>query len=464
MPMSPPQVSPPGPAEVELLRSVEVVADAALARELIGRLRLAGPFPTLSVSDLLAQRRAFWRRSGPAAPVVPAREERMEAGRRWHRRVLELLPGEGTFEVRFRRDGVAGRIDLLADVPVEIKTSVGPSPEPPSPARAEEIEQLAMYCALTTRPAGRLVRLLPKVEGGLRVTAWDIAFPDLAALRIELGHRAAALRASLAPGGDPSELPRCPWYGRGCEFRSASLCDCTGGEAPAGRGLLDSIGPVRERPDIEERWSAVLSVPDATVAGPEVSRFRDLLYPRRAYFDRAGPELEAADRPPTPVEGGPRLYDRILAAVEGGPIGEVALLRSFLDGPDEEVVGFRGRPYLVRTSKAWAPLRPVEAIARMPQYALELGFRAAVSGTDRGLALVAYERAEADEDRVQALEYRFPRVERFAEFWRERSAALLSAIRDGAPRSLPACPGWMYEGCPYRGICGCAAEPPRSQR
>ncbi len=52
-------------------------------------------------------------------------------------------------EVRLRREGISCRIDLLSDVPVEIKTGTGSLPADLKVDRPEHVEQLAMYCALT---------------------------------------------------------------------------------------------------------------------------------------------------------------------------------------------------------------------------------------------------------------------------------------------------------------------------
>jgi len=448
----------------DAIGAVEVVADPELARELAARLAEPPRFPTVTVSDLLAPRRAYWRRSGRAGTVAAPRTERMEIGRRWHRRLLSPLGGEGRFEVRLRRDGIAGRIDLLADVPVEIKTRAGESVGERAPARADELDQLGIYCALSERPTGRLVLLLPHSDRGPTVRALDATYGDLPSLRAGVVERAEALRHALAPGGTPRELPRCPWFGRGCEFQAARACDCSGDEPIERSVLSDRITSLEARGDVEERWDGLLASLSPDAPSAKIRRFRELVYLRRAYFDRGASAEEGADRPPVAASIAPRLYDRVLDVTEGGPAGDVAALRPIGEEPDEEVTGFRDRPYLLRTSMAWAPILPSEALRRAPQYALELGFRCAATGVGEGLVVLAYERAEEDRDRLQVLRYRFPDLPRFARLWQERSVALLDAVTRQDPSTLPPCPSWMYEECPYRGACGCAEETPRSHR
>src|SRR5208283_20304 len=132
--------------------------------------------------------------------------------------------------------------------------------------------------------------------------------------------------------------------------------------------------------------------------------------------------------------------------------------------PEEEVVGFRGRPLLIKTSRAWSRFRADELVARAPQYALELGLRCATTGTESGVVVVGFERAEVDRDRVQVLELRFASLTPFSRFYRERSRDLAVAIRDRAPAGLLACPDWMTSDCPYRSECGCGGPDSRVTR
>ena len=190
---------------------------------------------------------------------------------------------------------------------------------------------------------------------------------------------------------------------------------------------------------------------------PTLTRFREALYPRRAFFDRTSPaEPVATPTPePLPLPPVPDLYARLTEALESGRPGEVARLPPRSDEPEEEVVGFRGHPLLVRTSRAWDRYRPDELVARSPQYALELGLRCAATGSERGHLVVGYERAETDRDRLQVLEVSFASVTPFSRLLRERSRGLAGALRDRSPLGLPACPEWMVMDCPYRATCGC---------
>jgi hypothetical protein len=452
------------PAEMAWASAVQVAEDPALAQEVGQRASQSPAVSSISVSDLLAPRRAFWRRRAPATPIAEDRRGRMEAGRGWHSRLILALPHEGAFEVRVRRDGIAGRIDLLADVPVEVKTGSPVGVDRLLELRPDHVEQIAMYCALAGAPTGRIVTLSRGAEDSIDVQAVDLRVARPEAVAAAMRGRADRIRAAVH-SGQVGDLPACRWFGRRCEFEEARVCDCNGSEPAPSREILDEVGPIDPRPDLEGRWRESLRAIPAESSPDSAPRFRDLIYSRRAYFDRTwtGPKAPSAGAPP-PRPPGPDLYERLAEAVEGGPVGEVARLAPGGAKSEEEVPGFRGAPYLLKTSRARSRIEAGEAVARFPQYALELGFRCVATGTAEGRVFLAFERAERETDRFEVLHYRFAPIASFRQIWDERAARLEGAVSAGAPERLPPCPGWMYETCPYRTVCGCVAEPGRSQR
>lgn len=380
-----------------------------------------------------------------------------------HRSLGSRLAGEGILEARVRRDGLVGRIDILTEVPVEVKTAstlIEPSELPAQ--RPEHLEQLGMYCALVDRPIGRLLTLVTGPDGIADVQAVDVTFRSPSRILSEMVRRSDLLRAALGESRVDG-LPRCPWFGRGCEYEDAGACACTGEEKPTLPALGEEVGPLEVRDDVRERVRSALSEPMARTDPNSVTRFREILYPRRAFFERTRPAPSPpAEAAPPPLK--PDLYARLSEAVESGPPGEVARLPGKSVEPDEEVVAFRGRPYLLRTSRAWDRFRPDELVARAPQYALELGLRCATTGAGSGIVIVGFERAEVDRERIQVLELRFAPLTPFSRMYRERSQALALAVRDGTPATLLACPEWMASDCPYGAECGCGSSESRATR
>jgi hypothetical protein len=433
-----------------------------LARRLVTQLPPIGSPRAVSVTQLLAPRRAFWGAVHPV-PFAPERQSRLDQGRAEHRRLGLALATEGQLEVRVRRFGMVGRIDLLSDVPVEVKTSSSTvAAEDLRTARPDQLEQLAMYCALAARPAGRLVTLALKdgVVDGVR--AADLRVHALEAVKDEMRTQGERLRAAWAHGR-PTDLPSCRWYGRGCEFQEARVCDCTGSEPPGGNAILDAIGGEQDRPDVAIRIEARLRE-SATSARPgEFRRFRDVIYPRRAYFDRRSPGGRAERTPSEPLAP-LDAYGRATAAIESGPVGEASQLPALSLQPAEDVAGFLGEPLLVRSTRTRTLSTAATLVDRQPQYAFELGLRARVTGHDLGYLVLAREAAVRDDDRLQVFRFRFAPIAAFERVWKERTAALAAAETGGAPGGLPPCPDWMYSDCPYRTECRCGAAEGRSQR
>jgi hypothetical protein len=443
--------------------TVTVREQPELERELRERFEKGSGRRGVGVTDLLSLRRAFYRIVGPPVPIPPARQARLDQGRAVHRALGSRLAHEGILEARVRRDGLVGRIDLLSEVPVEVKTAsalVEPSDLPG--LRPDHLDQLGMYCALVDRPVGRLLTLIATPEGVADVQAVDVTFRSVPRILEEMQRRAGLLRTALAEH-QVDRLPRCPWFGRGCEYEDAKACSCSGEEAPIAPPLTEEVATLTPREDVRERVRSALSEPGPFAGSAPVARFREILYPRRAYFERTRPTAAPAVEAP-PASREPDLYARLSEALESGPAGEVARLIGRSAEPEEEVVGFRGRPVLLRTSRAWDRFRAAELVARAPQYALELGLRCATTGTESGILVIGFERAEVDRHRIQVLELGFASLTPFSRLFRERSRALAAALREGNPEPLPACPAWMVTDCPYRSECGCGGAESRVTR
>ena len=453
---------PEAEAEPEWRPGVTVREDPELARWFAARLPSPDAPRSVSVTDLLALRPAYWRTTGPPPPSSPEREARLEGGRRVHRGLGVLFAATGELEVRVRRGGVHGRIDVLADRPIEVKTSSSALPSDDlARSRPDHVDQLAMYCALLDRDEGRLIYLHSENERPDHAAVYDVRFRSLGEVQRAMGARADRLREAVRMH-QPASLPRCAWFGRGCEWQAAGTCDCTGTEDPLEPVSTDRLLSLDARPDLARPLEEALAGEPAPPSPPVIELFRDLLYPRKAFFRRTLPT------PTNPAAPGPRstgfdLYRRLTEAVETGPVGEVARLPTRSEEPDEEVGGFRGEPYLVRTSRAKMRVPALEWLARSPQYALDLGFRCVATGTRRGRIILGYELAPAEADRVQVLEMTFVTPTVFSRLWRHRSHLLAHALEGSDPRSLSACPGWMYSGCDYREVCGCGTPSGRPQ-
>jgi len=450
--------------EPDWSKGVTVREDAELGAELERRLAGVSGQKSLGVTDLITPRRAFWRLTSRAIPAPAERQARLDAGRRVHRVLGSVLASEGALEVRVRRGSLVGRIDVLTDRPIEVKTaSFAVDPEKLMSDRPDHVEQLGMYCALAGRSTGRLITVAAHDTTVEELRTVDVQFRDLSAISAEMERRAGELRSGLADGRVEA-LPRCRWFDRGCEFQTERVCDCTGREPDPPSRVLAEVVSLEGRPEVDQELTPRLSNRLQSVEPPQIARFRDLIYPRRAYYERTSPPPSAEVAAPRETVPGSDLYGRLTEALESGTVGEVTRLPDRSEIPEEEVAGFRGTPYLLRTSRAWSAPRAEEVVDRFPQYALELGFRCATTGTRSGRVIVGFERAESPTERLKVFDLEFASVTVFARLLRERTARFQRALRDRSPGTLDRCPGWMYSDCPYRSECGCGTDPGRSQR
>ncbi|HKS59319.1 MAG TPA: hypothetical protein VJS68_00905 [Thermoplasmata archaeon] len=434
---------------------IRVESTPGLASELLERHHQSFAVPTpIWATDLVEPRRSFWRSRQPV-PSSPERKERMRAGRAEHDRVGSRIAEARFLEVRFERDGVVGQIDILDEIPIELKTTQRlPAAQGITESRPGYFEQLGIYCGLVGVSDCRLVVLSPgeAPPGSLTVLDCRYAPPDQLWSRVL--ESAEEFRQALATGS-PATLPRCPWFNFGCEFRAAGVCDCTGVE-PERFPIRDLITSVKENPPEAERIRTLLPVGPSPAPGPPGFRFRELVYPRRAYFERTRGGEEGSDLF-EPVPSGPDSYRDWLNRLQRGPPKEWS--RAFPNDPAirDRVACFRDSPVLFRVSRnPKAPEIPAIPSAQ-PQYIVELAFRCAALGKTEGTLLVVYPQASHPEDQLRAGRLLIQDLAGVQAELNLRMESLRGALAGGDPQSLAPCLPWMVTGCPYRAECGCGS-------
>jgi hypothetical protein len=434
----------------------EVSGDPALAQELAERAERTTLARTVWVTDLLDLRKAFW--SKLARPPIPEeRRQSLEAGRRFHARLLRRLAPADHREVRVRRDAIAGSIDMFDIIPVELKsTNRVPKAESLAADRPFYVEQLAMYCGLVGHPVGRLVVVESGEEAPGSATVVDVTTGPPEELLKAMQARADRLREAWARA-KPDGLPRCAWVGRGCEYEEAGICDCAGEEPAAAADALSKVLRVEDRPE-EAHRILELARTLSEEPPPLVESFRDLAYPRRAYFERADPLAEAPEGGFVP--GRENLWASVHDLLEAGPPGEVERRFAPSGEPSEGVLCYRGQPTIVKSTKARRGRPAAEIPTRQPHYVLELGLRCAAVGRNEGRLILAYENARSWKERLEVVQLRFDPIAPWEELVRRRREELAEALRDHEPLRAPACPGWMFERCAYRSTCGCGGALP----
>jgi len=442
-------------ATVRWQEALRVERDRETEEELRRRRGAALAERPVRVTELIEPRAAYWRDRAPAPPS-PERRRAQSRGRRLHARIGSALAAPEQREVRVRRSGIIGQVDVVADRPTELKTSESmPDPDRVLDLRPQYVEQLAAYCGLLDRADGRLLLVTAVDEAPVAGSVVDLTFRSPARLLAEAETRANALRRAITRQ-DPTDLPRCPWYGRGCEFGALALCDCRGTEPEAGPGFLAEVTGIAPNEQASADLAVALEALRDPVGGPTVDRFRDLLYPRRAYFERTEPGRLDDVAPPGSQLPRDTLYGDLMGRIESGPTGEVTRLHAPTGDPPEAVPCWRDRPFLLKVSRSPRPADPAELVTGQPQYILELGLRCAAVGIDEGHLIVGYSRLDEATDGLRAFRVRFAPLARWEEFAEERLSSFGAALARSDPTALPACPAWMARDCPYGDRCGCA--------
>jgi hypothetical protein len=444
----------------ELAPLLPAVEEApGLTEELLTRYHTHRPVRGVMVTDLLDPRAAYWRSVHPL-PSTPEEAARLHAGQELHDRLGRYLVPANAREVRVRRHGIVGRIDVLDGRPVELKSTASPpsAGEDLRSSRPAHLEQLAMYAALSGHSEGRLIVVASAGDAPTPVAVWDVGFGRSDRIEQEMARRVAAL-GEAKQQGDPSGLPRCAWFDRGCSYRAAGVCSCTGQEAPLSTAILDEVRSSAPNPSESARIAVWLA--SAGVDSGGFARFRDLAYPRRTYFDEQS-DVPPERRAPVPAGEADETWSALQALLEDGPAGEYELTHAASGEPAEAVACFRGEPCLVKSTRTPRPVAADRLTQDRPHYILELALRCAGVAVPSGYLFTGLERVPSDGPWVHVQRIRFGSPEALQALLARRSAALREARSSGTALGLPACPRWMADGCPHRAVCGCATDAPPS--
>ena len=403
----------------------------------------------ISVTDLVNPRQAFFRRTRPEIQPTPERVQAMLSGTGFHDLFGKTVSSEEFVEQFVEMQGIVGKIDVYQDIPIELKTTSF-VPHDIGASRPAYIDQLGMYCAMTSSPNGRLIiykrpgRLHPAV-----LRAYDVAYSDLSSVVNEMVRRRDLLQEALV-AGNPAGLSACEWFESGCDY--ANVCGC--GEVAKSGGVV-SLASVT----VIENRGLVDSIDSQLGRGPTLSnqfRLNDLVFPRKAVLERRAVE-EDEEASETEIEvrladlDRQGFYGALTEAIRFGVPGAFARIAVELRTIRGWVSTYRGIPTIVRPTK----LADFVQTKRIPEvfghYLDRLAIECALSGNELGRIVVYYQ--SMPEDKFMVYDVAFTRLsEIVAEA--DRRVALLEA---GAPAAeLPPCPAWMAKFCSFAPWCGCA--------
>ena len=432
-----------------------IVANRSVKDALMRKLQTRRAPRRISVTDLLSLKQAYFRRKHP--DIVPSleRQQLMWAGTGFHDIFGAVVSSEEYIEQFVELDGVVGRIDIYEKVPIEVKTTSSLSEEVDlRRKRPGYIEQLGMYCGMVDVGDGKIVIYQREAHSALPPLAvYDVRFPDLQAVREEMVRRRNLLEEAIA-ANDPGRLPRCPWYGRRCDY--SSVCDCSTSTTVAAYEIVNLAGEVLPDQETARRLLAKLS----EQRPGEPLRLNDIVFPRKAYFarlkrqklaDEGAVDLDEAEERLVSMER-QGLLQVLRGALQYGIPGEAERIPVNLDELKDSVLLHQGVPTIIRATG----LRSVVERDRLPDvcshYFLRLGFECSLSGSSRGRLVLYYRDIQQEDAKLLVYDVSFRNIDSL----KAEAVRRVDLLREArSPEELPKCPAWMARFCKYAPACGC---------
>ena len=275
-----------GPLAARFIRNID--ANRTIKDALTAAVGASRPRWRISVTDLVNPAQAYYRWKRPEIRPSLDRLQLMMAGTGFHDIFGKIISTEEFVEQTLELDGIVGKVDIYEDVPVEVKTTSS-IPADIYEGRNSYFEQLGMYCALAGNPKGRL--FVYQRESDWRpaeLKVYSAEFLDLTSVGDEMRRRRDLFQDAL-DREDPSQLPRCEWMARGCDYKQ--VCECA--NASEGSRLVPRSGvEITSRDDIAAGLKEQLSGARRTETN---LRLNDLVFPRKTALRRGEANDEDVD-------------------------------------------------------------------------------------------------------------------------------------------------------------------------
>jgi hypothetical protein len=427
-----------------------IEANRSVKDALMQSLKTRRPPYRISVTDLLNLKQAYFRRKYPEITPPLEKQQLMWAGTGFHKTFGSAVSSEEYLEQFVEAEGIVGKIDIYEKIPVEVKTTSTPlDTKDLLQYRPTYVEQLGMYCAMVNAREGEIIiyqRPVQESPSTAPLVVYHVSFPDLEAIREEMRRRRALLVQALI-SNDPSNLPVCPWFNRQCDYLQA--CDCATTSVPASREIADLAGEIYVDSTTCQR---LLS----NMAGSQPYQLfgiNDIVFPRKAYFERLRPSEEAREEKEEYLRSMDErgFLDALRDSLRFGAPGESQRI-PVKHAPLADLVQiWQNLPTILRDPK-FSSLVERERLPRtFPHYFLRLGFDCALTENTKGRLLLYYVRVPKEDAKLMVYDVNFRNLNAVKAEALHRLELLEKAT---SPLQLPKCPSWMCPYCDYRLECG----------
>jgi hypothetical protein len=425
------------------------------------------------VTDLLNPRRTYFKEKFPEVELEIPLEQRelMWAGSDFHNVFGRAVYPEAYQERYINKGGIAGRIDLFKDFPIEVKRTTTPIKEDILASRPENVEQLGMYSAMVGVDRGHLIYYVCNSDSdsssnGGEIRAYEIVFKDLTAILNEMKVRRELLLDAWNRN-DPSRLPPCKWQGRGCECERAKKCDCASKENENGfkYNIVEQVSELTLIPGEGERLSRVMS---GYLNRPRLGGgigFWDILYPRKYYFKAVEPGSTSNQSKLRGKSGKDLAWVNerrgIENAIKHGAKSDFEIVYSKISDERLSVLNYKGKPAIISQPGLRSPLLPDKnAVSKfLGDYVEILGMECVLTGLDSGWLIAYYPNVPDGDSRlvVYYITFTGDGLAGYNKLMEERLNVMRLAAESGDLSILPFCPEFKCKykdwACPNLGRC-----------
>jgi hypothetical protein len=427
-----------------------IEANRSVKDALMQGLKTRQPPYRISVTDLLNLKQAYFRRKYPEITPSLEKQQLMWAGTGFHKTFGSAVSSEEYLEQFVEAEGIVGKIDIYEKIPVEVKTTSTPlDTKDLLQYRPAYIEQLGMYCAMVNAHEGEIIiyqRPVQESPSTPPLVAYHITFPNLEAIREEMRRRRDLLVQALI-SNDPSNLPVCPWFNRQCDYLQA--CDCATTSVPASREIADLAGEI-----YVDRTTCQRLLNNMAGSQPyQLFGINDIVFPRKAYFERLRPSEEAREEKEEYLRSMDErgFLDALRDSLRFGAPGESQRIPVKHAPLADLVQTWQNVPTILRDPK-FSSLVERERLPRtFPHYFLRLGFDCALTENTKGRLLLYYVRVPKEDAKLMVYDVNFRNLNAVKAEALHRLELLEKAT---SPLQLPKCPSWMCPYCDYRLECG----------
>lgn len=417
---------------------------------ILARLKSQKSGRSVSVTDILNTRQAYWRKTHPEVSVDLERSADMMAGTGFHDAFNWKVSSEAWIEQKVNYQDINGRIDIYEKLPLELKTTKTlVEPNDLRRLRPTHLEQLGAYCGIVDRPDGWL--LTYNRGDGRPLVGASVHFDLIKSIRKELLKRRNELRAALE-AHDPSALPPCMWKGKGCPWEV--VCDCVPGKVEYAIADLASVQP---SPELEAEFTRRYKA----APKPQGNRFgiNDLVYPRQAYYRSLQPDEGEEDDVAESLEAlDSRGFMREMKYRALGVNGEYTAKPVQLGNVAGRVEFHEGRVLWVTRCGFKEPVTRYRLSSALGDRLLRLGFNAALVNTGRARLIVYYPNVPDEDARFIVYDLTFDNLTALRKEAERRAALLDAATKTKNPAELPACPIWRFKYCEFAPSCACGTN------